>query len=64
MWCLQAFDKPTSQALHEDGREQVTLPTPYNVVQLVTRLIADDPRIEVPTDSIEKDDEEAAEVRE
>lgn len=64
MWCLQAFDSTPTQAIEQDGREQVTLPTPYNVVQLVTRLISDEPRIEVATDSIEIDDENAADTRE
>ncbi len=46
-----------------DGEEQVTLPTPYNAVGLATRMVADDPTVMCPISTVEKDDDEAATVR-
>jgi hypothetical protein len=41
--------------------EQVTMPTPYNIVALATRLIATMPRVEVPSTSGEQEvDDDAA----
>lgn len=44
----------------DEGKVEVVLPTPYNVVSLSTRLLADAPRIEVlPYDSTEEADKVA-----
>lgn len=64
MWMLKAFDRSVKDAINVDGVEQVTTPTPYNIVQLAGRLIASLPRIEVPSSSAEDDDEGASEKRE
>lgn len=64
MWALKAFDKPAERALEEDAQEQVTVPTPYNVVHLARRLISTDPRIEVPAADANDDEDQAAVRRE
>ncbi len=64
MWTLQLYDKSPQTVLRREGREQVTLPTPYNVVHLARRLIASEPRIEVPAEDAENDDDESADKRE
>lgn len=48
MWLLNAgFDEDVRQAIRQ-GREQVTLPTPYNTVNLAQRLMSTKPQIDVP----------------
>lgn len=64
MWTLQLFEKDPKTVLRREGREQVTLPTPYNVVHLARRLIASEPRIEVPAEDNENDDDTSADKRE
>lgn len=55
MWCLDSgWDKDASKSVAEDGKEQITLPTPYNVVSLAERLISTDPDIEVPPRSVDQ----------
>ena len=58
MWSMNVWPQTWQQALKE-GREQVTLPTAYNTVNLAMRLFANEPKIEVPPchPSEEKDDE-------
>ncbi len=49
MFCLDAgFTKDWQQSVEEDGREQVTLPDPQNVVNLAMRLIDSQPHISIP----------------
>lgn len=48
MWRLQLYDKTAQEAMEQDTQEQVTLPTPRNVVGLAQRLISTDPKIDVP----------------
>jgi hypothetical protein len=49
MWKLDAGYKTTwRETVMKDGREQVTTPDPYNVVNLAMRLIPTDPKIDVP----------------
>ena len=49
MWKLDAgFKKNVRDSVLEDGREQVTTPDPYNVVNLAMRLIPSQPKIDVP----------------
>lgn len=47
MWSMQVWPQTWQQALRE-GREQVTLPGPYNTVNLAMRLFSNEPKIEVP----------------
>ncbi len=54
MWTLKCFKTTVQQALDEN-REQVTLPIPYNVVHLARRLLASNPKIEVPSANIDED---------
>ncbi len=63
MWCLQLFDKTPKQVLLREGREQVTLPTPYNTVHLARRLMATEPQFEVPAEDNEHDDDDSADKR-
>ena len=63
MWTLQLYDKTPKQVLLREGREQVTLPTPYNIVHLARRLIASEPQIEVPAEDNEHDDDDSADKR-
>ena len=64
MWLLKAFKQSPDVALREYNREQVTLPMPYNIVHLGRRLIASDPKIEIPSGTAEQDDDESAQRRE
>lgn len=49
MWALDAgFKQDWRDAVEKEGREQVTLPDPLNIVNLGKRLISTSPRIEVP----------------
>ncbi len=63
MWTLQLYDRTPRQVLLREGREQVTLPTPYNIVHLARRLIASEPQIEVPSEDNEHDDDDSADKR-
>jgi hypothetical protein len=63
MWNMEVFDRTPKQALEQDGQEQVTLPVAYNVVHLAQRLISSHPRIEVPSEVAEEDDDQAAQRR-
>lgn len=61
MWCLDLYEKPRVKAAEEDGQEQVTLPTPYNVVNLAERLITTIPDIHCPSPAAtDVDDADAA----
>jgi hypothetical protein len=54
MWCLDAgWNRSTTDAINVDGQEQVTLPTPYNVVSLAERLITTEPDIDVPPRNVD-----------
>lgn len=63
MWTLKCFKTTVQQALDEN-REQVTLPIPYNVVHLARRLLASNPKIEVPSANIDDQGYKAAARRE
>lgn len=64
MWRLEYFSTTGREAVQKDGVERIVTPTPYNVVQLGLRLVASTPRIEVPSNSPELKDEEAATKKE
>lgn len=63
MWRMEVFDRSPKQAMEQDGQEQVTLPVAYNVVHLGQRLLGSHPRIEVPSETAEEDDDQAAQRR-
>lgn len=63
MWALKCFKTTPQQALDEN-REQVTMPTPYNVVHLARRLLATTPKIEVPSADANQNDDQSAARRE
>lgn len=49
MWKLDAGFKHTwRESVEKDGREQVTTSDPYNVVNLLMRLIPSQPKIDIP----------------
>lgn len=62
MWQLDpGFQQTREQAIRE-GREQVVLPTPFNVVNLAQRLLATTPRINVvPDDPTDREAVDASE---
>lgn len=63
-WELKAFKRSWSEAINVDGQEQVTLPTPFNDVNLATRLLSSMPRVEVPASGETADDEQVADRKE
>ena len=64
MWKLELWEDPLSKA-HEEGREQITLPDPLNIVHMAERLIKDRPEINCPpTGDEEMNSEEDRKVRE
>jgi hypothetical protein len=49
MWKLDAgFKTNWRETVLKEGREQVTTPDPYNIINLAMRLIPTDPKIDVP----------------
>lgn len=65
MWKGDAgFGRSLEEAVRH-GQEQVTLPTPFNVVNLAQRLISGTPKINVPpTDMLNKESLENAQLKE
>jgi hypothetical protein len=63
-WELKAFNRSWQDAINVDGQEQVTLPTPFNDVNLATRLLSSMPRIEVPASGETAEDEAVSERKE
>jgi hypothetical protein len=62
MWGLDAgFNRSAKDAIELDGQEQVTLPTPFNVVQLAARLISTVPKIDIPPTGPDGQADEVAE---
>lgn len=60
MWRLELFEKNRDDAAEQDGQEQVTLPTPFNVVNLAERLITTTPDIRCPSpEATDIDDSDA-----
>lgn len=61
MWQLDSgYSMSWKESVEEEGREQVVLPVPFNVVNLAQRLIATQPAITIPPKSREFDDGELA----
>lgn len=63
MWSLSIHERTPQEALLQDREEQVTLPTPYNVVDLGQGLFAETPKIDCWSAISEKDDDDAASTR-
>lgn len=62
MWKLDAgYKNSWRESVMRDGREQVTTPDPYNIVNLAMRLIPSQPKIDVPPKSVDEEDDRAAE---
>ncbi len=64
MYRLRWIDDSARRTAKQKGQEVVTLPVPFNVVQLAGRLIATTPRIDVPVAPGETDSDEMAAKRE
>ena len=62
MWKLKVFKQSAEEAWAE-GKEQVTLPEPYDVVNLALRLLSNTPSIDVPAEDVDADKDESAERR-
>lgn len=60
-WSLKAFKRTPEEAITQDGQEQVTLPTPFNVVNLASRLINTTPKIDIPPGATTRDADEVSE---
>lgn len=63
MYYGNSFERTAKQALEEDGKEQITLPTTFNTVQLGMRLINSVPKIEAPSCNATADSDENARKR-
>lgn len=62
MWKLHAHKESALAAL-KDNREQVTLSTPYDVVNLAMRMFPEKPIIEVPEENVSETKDLAASAR-
>jgi len=62
MYSLEPFKESRETAL-KNGREQVILPDPYNVVNLGARLLSNMPKIEIPVEDATLENEDSAEQR-
>ena len=60
MWKLEHFAETAEEMVEDYGQERVIIPTPQNVVSLGMRMISDEPIIDIPSSSVEEDDEVAA----
>ncbi|MBK8467752.1 MAG: hypothetical protein IPL32_18220 [Chloracidobacterium sp.] len=64
MWRLKQFELTPLEAVEQNAQEQVTLPTPRNVVNLAQRLISTLPKIDVPSPKVSKEADALAEKTE
>src|SRR5690606_39117378 len=63
MWRLDPGYKTSREQALLEGREQIVVPTTYNVVNLAQRLLSNEPRINViPDDPTEQGSVESAEL--
>ena len=61
-WEMDVWTTDWKEALKE-GREQITLPTTYNVIGLAMRLFGSDPKIEVPSTGPTDADDATADLK-
>jgi len=65
MWALQRFDDTRTDIKELDGIEAITTPDPFNIVQMVSRIVASDIRVEIPyIDATEEDDDRSIKMEE
>lgn len=65
MWALKRFGDNRKDIKELDGIEAITTPDPFNIVQLVTRFVASDIRIEIPyISATEEDDDRSTKIEE
>jgi hypothetical protein len=64
IWRMDVWETSWKDSLTQKGQEQVTLPEPYNTVNLAQRLFSNEPKIEVPSCHPSKDTDEQAGKRE
>jgi hypothetical protein len=60
MWALKLFPTTPEQSIKLHAQEQITLPTPFNVVGLGQRLINTSPKIDIPATEGTKEADDAA----
>lgn len=60
MWALKLFPTTPEESIALHAQEQITLPTPFNVVGLGQRLINTSPKIDIPATEGTKEADEAA----
>lgn len=58
MWRLMAFEESDKVREEVDQVEQIATADPYNIIQLLTRFVSNEPRIEIPYLSATDDDDE------
>jgi hypothetical protein len=63
MFLLKHWSKSARESVEMDGREQVTLPDPYNVVMTGQRLISAVPKIQVPSSQVSDEGDTNARAR-
>lgn len=61
MWALQPFKESPQVILDQDGIEAIATADPYNVIQLLMRFVAGEPRIEIPYLSTTDEDDRRSE---
>lgn len=64
MWALNRFDDNRKDIKELDGLEAITTPDPFNIVQLVTRFIANEMRVEIPYLSAKDEDDDRSTLME
>lgn len=64
LWRLCDFDDNPKDHKDMDGVRSVVMPDPFNIIQLLQRMVADEMRVEVPSLSVKEDDEDRSEMLE
>lgn len=63
LWRGDVFAEPAPLVQRREGVEQITLPTLYNAIDLGLGLFSETPKVEAFSNSVEHDDDEAADLR-
>ncbi len=64
MWRLCQYEDGPKDHKELDGVRSVTMPDPFNVIQLLQRFVAHEMRVEIPSISTKQDDEDRSEIME
>lgn len=64
LWRLCDFNDDPKDTKDLDGIRSVVMPDPFNIIQLLQRMVADDMRVEIPSLSVKEDDEDRSELLE